>query len=213
MHNCAYCIEALNSCINSEIQVKHFTLVLCIILWQLNFLVILIEFQFFFVWPQSPDYLKKHLSGVCMLLSTNSSEVLKELVIIMKTLTKSSKIELLIGEMNFAVQKLQDSLNSVPNSFIGPTVSTLQAPNEAKREIIPKTTIPSLMDVFPMASLVYLLIQIAARIEGIADAVDQLAGLAEFKLAMDENSKQKKSTNKSTSDNQDHETMKTSPKV
>ena len=148
-----------------------------------------------------------------MLLSTNSSEVLKELVIIMKTLTKSSKIELLIGEMNFAVQKLQDSLNSVPNSFIGPTVSTLQAPNEANREIIPKTTIPSLMDVFPMASLVYLLIQIAARIEGIADAVDQLAGLAEFKLAKDENSKQKKSTNKSTSDNQDHETMKTSPKV
>ena len=148
-----------------------------------------------------------------MLLSTNSSEVLKELVIIMKTLTKSSKIELLIGEMNFAVQKLQDSLNSVPNSFIGPTVSTLQAPNEANRETIPKTAIPSLMDVFPMASLVYLLIQIAARIEGIADAVDQLAGLAEFKLAMDENSKQKKSTNKSTSDNQDHETMKTSPKV
>ena len=131
----------------------------------------------------------------------------------MNTLTKSSKIELLIGEMNFAVQKLQDSLNSVPNSFIGPTVSTIQAPNEANREIIPKTTIPSLMDVFPMASLVYLLIQIAARIEGIADAVDQLAGLAEFKLAMDENSKQKKSTNKSTSDNQDHETMKTSPKV
>ena len=115
--------------------------------------------------------------------------------------------------MNFAVQKLQDSLNSVPNSFIGPTVSTLQAPNEANRETIPKTAIPSLMDVFPMASLVYLLIQIAARIEGIADAVDQLAGLAEFKLAMDENSKQKKSTNKSTSDNQDHETMKTSPKV
>ena len=148
-----------------------------------------------------------------MLLSTNFSEVLKELVIIMNTLTKSSKIELLIGEMNFAVQKLQDSLNSVPNSFIGPTVSTLQAPNEANREIILKTTIPSLMDVFPMASLVYLLIQIAARIEGIADAVDQLAGLAEFKLAMDENSKQKKSTNKSTSDNQDHETMKTSPKV
>ena len=131
----------------------------------------------------------------------------------MNTLTKSSKIELLIGEMNFAVQKLQDSLNSVPNSFIGPRVSTLQAPNEANRETIPKTAIPSLMDVFPMASLVYLLIQIAARIEGIADAVDQLAGLAEFKLAMDENSKQKKSTNKSTSDNQDHETMKTSPKV
>ena len=148
-----------------------------------------------------------------MLLSTNFSEVLKELVIIMNTLTKSSKIELLIGEMNFAVQKLQDSLNSVPNSFIGPRVSTLQAPNEANRETIPKTAIPSLMDVFPMASLVYLLIQIAARIEGIADAVDQLAGLAEFKLAMDENSKQKKSTNMSTSDNQDHETMKTSPKV
>ena len=64
-----------------------------------------------------------------MLLSTNSSEVLKELVITMKTLTKSSKIDLLIGEMNLAVQKLQDSLNSLPNSFSGPIVSTLQAPN------------------------------------------------------------------------------------
>ncbi|XP_065638100.1 aluminum-activated malate transporter 10 [Quercus suber] len=97
MRKCAYCSEALNSCINSK--------------------------------TQAPDYLKKHLSDVCMVLSTNSSKVLKELVITMKTLTKSSKIDLLIGEMNLAVQKLQDSLNSLPNSFIGPTVSTLQAPN------------------------------------------------------------------------------------
>ena len=43
--------------------------------------------------------------------------------------SKSSKIDLLIGEMNLAIQKLQDSLNSLPNSFIGPTMSTLQAPN------------------------------------------------------------------------------------
>ncbi|KAL0002337.1 hypothetical protein SO802_016118 [Lithocarpus litseifolius] len=181
MRKCAYCIEALNSCINSEIQ--------------------------------APDYLKKHLSDVCMLLSTNSSEVLKELVITMKTLTKSSKIDLLIGEMNLAVQKLQDSLNSLPNSFIGPTVSTLQAPNDANKETITKTAIPSLMEVFPLASSAYLLIEIAARTEGIADAVDQLAGLTEFELAMDENSKPKKPTSNSTSDIQDHETMKTLPKV
>ncbi|KAM4105327.1 hypothetical protein ACJW30_06G224300 [Castanea mollissima] len=180
MRKCAYCIEALNSCINSEIQ--------------------------------APDCLKKHLSDVCMLLSTNSSEVLKELVITMKTLTKSSKIDLLIGEMNLAVQKLQDSLNSLPDSFIGPTVSTLQAPNDANIETITKTAIPSLIEVFPLASLVYLLIEIAARTEGIADAVDQLAGLAEFKLAMDENSKQKKPTSNSTSDIQHHETMETLPK-
>ena len=64
-----------------------------------------------------------------MVLSTNSSEVLKELVITMKTLTKSSEIDLLNGEMILAVQKIQDSLNSLPNSFIGPKVSTLQAPN------------------------------------------------------------------------------------
>ena len=211
MRKCAYCIEALNNCINSKIQVKHFTLVLCIILCLLKFLVILIPN--FFVWPQAPDYLKKHLRDVCMLLSTNSSEVLKELVITMKTLTKSSKIDLLIGEMNLAVQKLQDSLNSLPNSFIGPTVSTLQAPNDANKETITKTDIPSLMELFPLASLVYLLIEIAARTEGIANAVDQLAGLAEFELAMDENSKQKKPTINSTSDIQDHETMGTLPKV
>ena len=46
MRKCAYCIEALNSCINSEIQVKHFTLVLCIILCLLKFLVILIPIFF-----------------------------------------------------------------------------------------------------------------------------------------------------------------------
>uniref|UniRef100_A0A2N9ILS2 Aluminum-activated malate transporter n=1 Tax=Fagus sylvatica TaxID=28930 RepID=A0A2N9ILS2_FAGSY len=89
MRNCAYCIEALNSCVNSEIQ--------------------------------APDYLKKHFSNACMILSSNSSEVLRELAYTMKTMTKSSKIDFLVEEINLAVLELQDSLKSVPNSPIEPT--------------------------------------------------------------------------------------------
>ncbi|GMY09031.1 aluminum-activated malate transporter 10-like [Fagus crenata] len=154
MRNCAYCIEALNSCVNSEIQ--------------------------------APDYLKKHFSNACMILSSNSSEVLRELAYTMKTMTKSSKIDFLVEEINLAVLELQDSLKSVPNSPIEPTVTTLKAPNpnDANREPITKTVIPSIMDISPLACFVYLLIEIVARIEGIIEAFDQLASLAELKLAM-----------------------------
>jgi hypothetical protein len=104
----------------------------------------------------------------------------------MKTMTKSSKIDFLVEEINLAVLELQDSLKSVPNSPIEPTVTTLEAPNpnDANREPITKTIIPSIVDIFPLASFVYLLIEIVARIEGIIEAVDQLASLAELKLAM-----------------------------
>uniref|UniRef100_A0A2N9GXU3 Aluminum-activated malate transporter n=1 Tax=Fagus sylvatica TaxID=28930 RepID=A0A2N9GXU3_FAGSY len=120
MRNCAYCIEALNSCVNSEIQ--------------------------------APDYLKKHFSNACMILSSNSSEVLRELAYTMKTMTKSSKIDFLVEEINLAVLELQDSLKSVPNSPIEPTVTTLKAPNpnDANREPITKTVIPSIMDISPL---------------------------------------------------------------
>uniref|UniRef100_A0A2N9HP65 Aluminum-activated malate transporter n=1 Tax=Fagus sylvatica TaxID=28930 RepID=A0A2N9HP65_FAGSY len=129
MRNCAYCIEALNSCVNSEIQ--------------------------------APDYLKKHFSNACMILSSNSSEVLRELAYTMKTMTKSSKIDFLVEEINLAVLELQDSLKSVPNSPIEPTVTTLKAPNpnDANREPITKTVIPSIMDISPLACFVYLLIE------------------------------------------------------
>jgi hypothetical protein len=133
----------------------------------------------------------------------------------MKTMTKSSKIDFLVEEINLAVLELQDSLKSVPNSPIEPTVTTLKAPNpnDANREPITKTVIPSIMDISPLACFVYLLIEVVARIEGIIEAVDQLASLAEFKLAMVEKSKQKKPTNKPNLDIQDHETMKALQKV
>ena len=121
-----------------------------------------------------------------MILSSNSSEVLRELAYTMKTMTKSSKIDFLVEEINLAVLELKDSLKSVPNSPIESTVTTLEAPNpnDANREPITKTIIPSIVDIFPLASFVYLLIEIVARIEGIIEAVDQLASLAELKLAM-----------------------------
>ncbi|KAG6730363.1 hypothetical protein I3842_01G075900 [Carya illinoinensis] len=148
---------------------------------------------------QAPEHLKKHLRDACMALCSCSSYVLKELALTVENTTKSSKIDFLVGEMNFAVQELEDALKSVPNSVTEPTVlSTLEAPiNEANRE--PKTTIPLIMEFLPLATLVSLLIEIAARVEEIANAVDQLAGLAKFEKA-----NQKKPTEEPTSDAQDH---------
>ena len=50
--------------------------------------------------------------------------------------------------MSFAVQKLHGSLNSVFDSLIGLTISTLEAPIDGTRETITKIALPPLMDVF-----------------------------------------------------------------
>lgn len=159
---------------------------------------------------QAPEHLKKHLRDACMALSSCSSDVLKELALTIENTTKSSKIDFLVGEMNFAVQELEDALKSVPNSVTEPTeLSTMEVPiNEANREPVTKTTLPLIVEFLPLATLVSLLIEIAARVEEIANAVDQLAGLAKFKIAMDEKPSQKKTTEEPTSDAQDDETTK-----
>ncbi|KAK9279147.1 hypothetical protein L1049_012824 [Liquidambar formosana] len=183
LRSCAYCVETLNGCINSEIQ--------------------------------APNFLKKHLSKVCMKLSSTSSSVLKELAVTMKTLTKSSKIDILVGEMNFAVQEVQHAMKSLHHQLLQPPLPAVEASDDAKGERITKTTIAPLMEVLPLATLVSMLMEISARIEGTVDLVDELAGLAEFKPpTANKKPKQNQPTdNHPPSDNQDHETMKALQKV
>ncbi|KAH7864225.1 hypothetical protein Vadar_027208 [Vaccinium darrowii] len=141
-----------------------------------------------------PKSLNKNLSHICMRLSSHCSQVLKELAATVKTTRKSSITDQLVGEMNFAVQELQNALKSLPNQL-------LQI--DAKGEQTTKQFTVPLMEILPVATAISLLIEIALRIEGIVDAVDELADLAEFKPAIDEQSKQ----SQSTSDKADDDTI------
>ena len=140
-----------------------------------------------------------------MRVSSHSSKVLKELVVTIKTMTKSSTTDLTVGEMNFAVQELQNALKSLPIQLLFPTLS---ANNATAETTIEQFAVP-LIKILPLATAMSLLIEIAARIEGIVDEVDELADLAEFKPAEENKSKQ----GQSAIENIDDETMKILQKV
>lgn len=143
---------------------------------------------------QAPPNLKKHLKNICMRLSITSSNVLHELAFTLKTMKKSSKIDFSVEEMNLAVQELKNSLISLPNLDI----ITNPLPAEANLEPITKITIPPFMEILPLATLVSLLIENATKIEGIVNAVEELAVLGEFKPVTDKKPK----CNQSTTNNQ-----------
>ncbi|XP_072986330.1 aluminum-activated malate transporter 10 [Typha latifolia] len=156
MRYCAYCIEALNACINSEIQ--------------------------------APESMKKHLSDVCMKLSSRCSLVLKEVSNTIKDMTRSQNIDLLVADMNNAVQELQSALKSLPNRLAQGTTTTTtttttqqqtEASEEKKHSISIAPTVP-LMEALPLITVVSLLIEISTRIEGVVDAVDTLSSRASF---------------------------------
>ncbi|CAK7348681.1 unnamed protein product [Dovyalis caffra] len=162
LRSCAYCIETLNGCINSEIQ--------------------------------APEHLKRHLSDVCITLSSHASRILKELAIAVKTMRKSSKIDFSIGEMQYAVQELQNALESLPSHPFAMPSST--SGGDAKTESIRKTATPSVMEILPLATLVSMLTETAARIEEIAEEVNELARLADFKPPASKKANQSQPSNK-----------------
>ncbi|KAG6684740.1 hypothetical protein I3842_12G077400 [Carya illinoinensis] len=151
MRSCAYCIEALNGCISSE--------------------------------NQAPEYIKKHISNSSLKVSSNSSSVIKELAVTIKTMKKSSDIHNLVKEMNSAVQELQADLNSFPKLFTSPSNSESQIPENKKIEPAASrtmVTLPPLMEIIPLVTSASLLTEISSRINGIVDAVEELADSANF---------------------------------
>lgn len=129
---------------------------------------------------------------------------------------KSSNIGFLVGEMNSAVQEFQDHLKSLP------TLSIPQSLQEADQNAENKNTEPTstkaesvpLMDVVPLVTLASLLTEIASRIEGVVDAVEKLADLAEFKPMPDDKTEANQPTNKVVPGQHiEEETMKTLQRV
>ncbi|KAG8363240.1 hypothetical protein BUALT_Bualt19G0001600 [Buddleja alternifolia] len=150
LRSSAYCIEALDSIINSD--------------------------------SKSSDILKKHFSKFCVELSSKSSAVLKELAVITNTMTKSSKIDFIVEEMNNAAQELQNAMKSLSKQPIASTVTKLGG-SDAGLDIVP------LVEIVPLVTVSSLLIEIAARTENIAKAVNGLADIAEFRVESGEKSK------------------------
>ncbi|KAK3036069.1 hypothetical protein RJ639_029822 [Escallonia herrerae] len=139
---------------------------------------------------QAPESLKKHFNDVCMRLSSHSSNVLKELGNTMKSMTKSSKTESSVREMNFTVEELQSALKSLPYQLALFTSPALEASNNGKDEAPTEPSKVPLLEILPVTTVASLLIEIAARIEGIVEEVDELANQAEFKPASKKGSKE-----------------------
>ncbi|KAJ4811945.1 Aluminum-activated malate transporter-like [Rhynchospora pubera] len=188
MRYTAYCLEALNGCINSDIQ--------------------------------AANSVKKCLSDECKKLGTQCAMVLKELSNSIKEMAQSSRLELLVCDMNLAVQDLQDALRSLPSQL---QKEALQAAQVQKTSISSATitsvknenivTMP-LMEVLPVITMASLLIEISVRIEGIVDAVESLADLSEFKPVSDEKpAKVVPSDDDASVAAQGSETKKTIPEV
>ncbi|KAG5249483.1 aluminum-activated malate transporter [Salix suchowensis] len=153
MRSCAYSIEALNNCVDSE--------------------------------NQAPESIKKHLSNICLKVSSNSSCVIKELAKTIKTLKKSSSIEFLVEEMSDAVQDLQNEIKSLPN-LLRPAELLLPKSKETEKTASPIY----LLEVIPVVILVSLLIETSSRIQDIVKTVEELANAAEFKAEDDDKAKQ-----------------------
>ncbi|KAF6153670.1 hypothetical protein GIB67_000903 [Kingdonia uniflora] len=169
MRNCGYCIEALNGCIAINSE------------------------------TQAPQFVKNHLSEVCMRLSSHSSNVLKELAQMTKSMKKSTKIDFAIGEMNGAVLDLQDALKSLPTQ--------LTPPPQTNTAVLAPTAVP-LIEVAPLVTVASLLIEIASRVEGVFASVDELSRLANFKAVNDKKPKQNQIISRPSVDNQGQETVK-----
>jgi len=95
--------------------------------------------------------------------------------------------------MNSAVQELQETLKNVPIETNKPEEVPSEEENKVDSE--ERTTSMSLHEVLPVATLVSLLFENAARIQTAVEAVDELANLADFeqdskKKTGDNNTKQ-----------------------
>ncbi|XP_077246391.1 aluminum-activated malate transporter 10-like [Tasmannia lanceolata] len=141
-----------------------------------------------------PECMKKYLSNACMRLTSHSTNVLKELAESTKAMRKSSNTVILIEEMNSAIEDLHNALKSLPHQVMQPPPPSPIEATEKKKLL--------LLEVMPLVTAASLLIEIASRIEEIVDEVDELAGLVDFRPAMDKKPNQNQPTNKTHPEDQ-----------
>ncbi|CAN1177972.1 Aluminum-activated malate transporter 10 [Linum perenne] len=116
---------------------------------------------------QSPDSVKKHLSEACKIVSSSSSNITRELAKAIQTMRKSSTVDILVKEMGIAVQGLQSSLKSLPESC------REKKGSESKDSA-------ALMDMIPLATFASMLIEITGRVESVVREVKELEEMCEF---------------------------------
>ncbi|XP_009776252.1 aluminum-activated malate transporter 10-like [Nicotiana sylvestris] len=139
---------------------------------------------------QASEVLRKQLNNTCQQLSSSTSEILKELAMNMKTMRKSSRIDILIQEKNSAIQELETQLKQVSGLLIVPKGAKNEK-NEEKPVVTTGNVIP-MVEIIPAATFASLVIEIAMRIEGVVDAVEELSKMAKFKIEDAEMIKQSK---------------------
>ncbi|KAL9176418.1 hypothetical protein ABFS82_02G177300 [Erythranthe guttata] len=160
-----------------------------------------------------PDFLKKHFRKFCIRLSANSSAVLKELATSIGTMTRSSKVEFLVEEMRSSVQELQNVLESLSKQ---PIQSTAPKNEGGTAEGNSSPIVVTLVQIVPLVTVSSLLMEIAARTEKIADAVNVLAEKAEFRSEKDEKPKKgqnPKAVDRNSGESEEDKTMMTLQKV
>ncbi|GAA0157805.1 hypothetical protein Leryth_023142 [Lithospermum erythrorhizon] len=132
---------------------------------------------------QDSGHMMNTIGKIYFNLSSSSSGILRELARSIKTMTKSSKMDVLVEQMNYSVEELRDFLNHVPG-FSNTETERKCLENEQNKA---SQNVVSLLEVIPIVSYASLLIEIASRIEDIIFVVQELAHMAEFKTEDDDN--------------------------
>ncbi|KAK4728942.1 hypothetical protein R3W88_021930 [Solanum pinnatisectum] len=127
---------------------------------------------------QASELLKNQLTNTCQQVSSSTSEILKELALNMKTMRKSSRMDMLIQEKSNAIQELETLMERLSGLLI------IQPKNDQEKPVIrtSSTNVIPLVEIIPTATFASLVIEIATRIEGVVDVVEELSKLAKFKL-------------------------------
>lgn len=115
---------------------------------------------------QAPEHVKRLLRDVCTRVGARCARVLGEASRSVATMTAASRaLDFAVADMNTAVHELQGDMRALPSALAAGT---------------------PLADTMPVFTVASLLVEIAARVEGVVDAVDALATLAKFKQAGDD---------------------------
>ncbi|KAL5068484.1 hypothetical protein RYX36_019371 [Vicia faba] len=140
---------------------------------------------------KSSNDIRKIMSKTSMQVGDNSANVLRELALTIRNMTKSNKLDILVMEMNSAAQELQNLLKSYANT---------QNNEDAKMEI-------PIMDIIQVVTMVSLLTEIVARVEDIVNCVEELSSLGKYKpaVSMCDKSKQHSTDNKISPEQQNEE--------
>lgn len=90
---------------------------------------------------------------------------------------------MLIQEKNSAIQELETLMEQLSGLLIQPKGAKNETDDQDKAVIrTSSTNVIPLVEIIPTATFASLVIEIATRIEGVVDVVEELSKLAKFKL-------------------------------